>query len=231
MPARADEFALGIVVALQAEAVALSRARIDDRAVVVAGIGCRRAQNAAARTLQRGARALVSFGVCGGLSPRLRRGDLLLPRRIVSDLGEWCTHDAWRARLLCALPDAQEIDVLYSSAAPVSSVEEKHTLFARNCEAVDMESAGVAQAAQRAGVPFFVVKAVCDPASRTVPAIATRLLHRDGRLHWHAAVAAVFSGPHTWRELRALRDDFVAARAGLKRAAQALPRAAEGFAP
>lgn len=230
MPANADEVALGVIVALPAEAAGLpGRGRGSE--VFVAGIGCERARSAAARAIERCARALLSWGVAGGLSPQLRCGDLLLPHRVVSDRSEWPTDARLRARLLRAAPGMREIDALYCSDAPVTSLERKRELADRGFVAVDMESAGVAVAASQAGVPFAVVKAVCDPASRTVPPLALRMLDEHGRLRVPALLDAALAGPRAWRELRALRGDFSAARASLRRAARSLPSSAEAVVP
>ena len=226
-----DEIDLGVIVALPAEADGWAGLRPDAFAVEVAGPGRERARRAAERAVERGARALLSWGVAGGLSPQLRSGDLLLPRRIVSGSGEWPTHDGWRARLLRALTDVHEIDILHCGDAPVISPGEKQALALRGFGAVDMESAGVAEAAARAGVPFVAVKAVCDPAARAVPRLALRMLGPEGLLRWRSIVEAALAGPGTWRELNSLRQDFGAACAGLRRAAQELPRAAGDGAP
>ena len=230
MPANADEIEFGVIVALPAEARGWSR-RDTARKVVIAGIGRERARRAAEPLLERGADSLLGFGVCGGLSSQWRSGDLLLPRRVVADEGEWRTHDVWRARLSRALPDAHEVESIYCSDAPVISRSDKRRLAMRGFAAVDMESAGVAQAATHAGVPFAVLKAVCDPAERAVPAWTAKILDSSGALRWPAMFGVLGRGPRAWREVRLLRRDFAAARASLRCAAQNLSRAAEGVAP
>jgi len=230
MPANADETAFGVIVALPAEAAGWPDH--DANCLVrVAGIGRGRAHAAAARVIERGARALLSWGVAGGLSPRLRTGDLLLPRRVVSSRGEWQTHEGWRARLLRALPDAREVDAIYCNDEPLTSIDGKSALATRGFDVVDMESAGVAQVAEQADIPFLVVKSVCDPAVRTIPALALRMLDGDGRLRASSVLGIARAGPRGWRELRVLRGDFSAACASLRNAARVLPRIARGIGP
>ena len=228
MPANADEMTLGVIVALPAEAAGLAGRGCE---VVVAGIGCERALSAAAHAIERGARAVLSWGVAGGLSPQFRCGDLLLPRRVVSEQAEWQANARLRMRLVREVPGVHEIDTLYCSDTPVTSLERKRELADHGFAAVDMESAGVAMAASQAGVPFAVLKAVCDPASRAVPALALRLLDERGRLRAPALLEATCAGPRAWRELRALRGDFTAARASLRRAAQSPSLGAEAIVP
>ncbi|HJU08999.1 MAG TPA: hypothetical protein VJ727_11025 [Rhodanobacteraceae bacterium] len=230
MPENADELALGVIVALPAEAAGLPGRDLGCE-VFVAGIGCERARSAAARAIGRGARGLLNWGVAGGLFPQLHSGDLLLPRHVVSERGEWPIDDRLHMRLLGAVPGVQEIDALYCSNTPVTSLERKRELADRGFAAVDMESAGVAMAASEAGLPFAVLKAVCDPASRAVPVLALRMLDQHGRLRVPALLEATCAGPRAWQELRALRGDFTAARASLRRAAQSLSLGAEAIVP
>jgi len=48
-----------------------------------------RAEAEARRFAQEGARGLISFGLCGGLDPNLKAGDLVAPNQIV------CKQDMW----------------------------------------------------------------------------------------------------------------------------------------
>ena len=226
---------LGVVVALPIEAgsFGLPHRRAGDvetfdwGMLAIAGLGFERVGEAAHRLIERGARALLSWGVAGGLSPALSPGDLLLPLRVIADQGEWNTDPELRARLRRVLGgSALEGGALHCSRAPVTSVEEKKALAARGMLAVDMESAAVAIVAQRAGIPFVAVKAICDPASREIPAVALRLLDDDGSLRWRAMPSLLHDGPRTWRGLNQLREDLAVARGSLWRAARALPRCA-----
>lgn len=236
MSARATSAELGVVVALPGEAAGFGKLRVrvgecttfDWGVLAVAGMGCESARNAASALIERGAQALLSWGIAGGLSSELVPGDLLLPRRIVSEDGEWLADRALRARVQESLGGgAREGGDLYCSDAPVAAAEAKRSLAARGMSAVDMESAGVAMIARRARAPFVAVKAICDPASREIPEIALRLLDRDGGIRWRALPDALRQGPRAWHELNVLRGDMVAARGRLWRAARALPRCAQ----
>jgi len=227
---------LGIVVALPVEAGSFGLAHLragdceafDWGALAIAGLGFERASDAAQKLIQRGARALLSWGVAGGLSPALATGDLLLPEHVLSEHGEWMTDSLMRMRMRRVLgARALEGGTLFCSGGPVRLVEEKQTLAARGMLAVDMESAAVAVVAQRADVPFVAVKAICDPASREIPAAALRLLDRGGGVRWRAIPGVLRDGPRAWRDLNTLREDFAAARGSLWRAARMLPRCAQ----
>jgi adenosylhomocysteine nucleosidase len=221
LPIEADSFGLGHRRAGACEA-------FDWGMLAIAGLGFERAGDAAQDLIGRGARALLSWGVAGGLSPALLPGDLLLPQCVIGGRQEWETDPDLRARLRRVLGGhVLEGGDLYCSRAPVASIEEKKALSARGMLAVDMESAAVATVAQRARVPFVAVKAICDPATREIPAVALRLLGHDGSLSWRAMPSLLREGPRTWRGLNALRVDLAAARGSLWRAARVLPRCAQ----
>lgn len=237
MSARAPNAELGVVVALpiEADSFGAQHRRVGDfeafdwGVLAIAGWGFEHAGEAARTLVERhGVRALLSWGVAGGLSSELVPGDLLIPERVVSDDGEWMADRALRRRVQRALGGrAREGGDLYCSRSPVASVEAKRTLAARGMSAVDMESAAVAGVARRAGLPFVAVKSVCDPASREIPDVALRLLDADGGVRWRAVPGVLREGPRAWRDLHALRGDLAAARGSLWRAARVLPRCAQ----
>lgn len=237
MSARAPSAELGVVVALPIEAGSFGaeHRRVGDfesfdwGALAIAGWGFERAEQAARRLVeQHSARALLSWGVAGGLASALVPGDVLVPERVVSNDGTWITDRVLRARVQRILGGrSREGGDLYCSRAPVGSLEAKRALAARGMLAVDMESAAVAGVAQRAGVPFVAVKSICDPASREIPAVALRLLDPDGGVRWRAVPGVLRGGPRAWRDLYALREDLAAARGSLWRAARVLPQCAQ----
>jgi hypothetical protein len=236
MSARAHNTELGIIVALPIEAgsFGLEHCRAGDfgtfdwGALAIAGLGFERAATAAEKLIERGVGALLSWGIAGGLSVELAPGELVLPARVISEEGEWSTDRALRARVQQVLGwQAHEGGDLYCSRTPVISVEAKRTLASRKLLAVDMESAAVATIAEREGVPFVAVKAICDPVSRRIPAAVLRLLDQDGTIRWRAMPGVLREGPRAWRDLNVLREDLAAARGTLWRAARVLPRCAQ----
>jgi adenosylhomocysteine nucleosidase len=223
------------VVALPAEAETLGgrKSRAGDSfevaggAVIVCGIGPRRAAAAAERLVARGARALLSWGTAGGLSSALRCGDIMIPERVLTpDNHDGIAVDAdWRARTVKELATRVPVSsgALWSSREPVTAVEAKRVLSNQGMAAVDMESGAVASVANRNGLPFFAVKAICDPAERALPAALLGLMDADGTFRPRGLSGLLRGGIPAWRAAGALRADFAAARQALKLAAEALP--------
>jgi adenosylhomocysteine nucleosidase len=173
---------IGVVCALRSEARCLGRALeaedpleclADGTLIAVTGMGAVRAAAGAQALCAAGARALLSFGMAGGLDPALRAGDVVLPAEVVTPQGAaFATAAAWRAQLYQAVGRSGGVSCgrLLTSDAAVLSPAAKAALF-RECGAVavDMESAAVADVASGAALPFMAVRAVIDAAAASVP--------------------------------------------------------------
>jgi len=232
--------ALGIVAALAAEArpLAAGRRRVHgslalaaDVTLAVGGVGRLRAGDAARQLLADGARALVSWGTAGGLDPALEPGRLVLAERVLSEAGEeWAADAAWLARIRAALPP--EVDAssgaVFASSRVLAGPADKSACFATTgALAVDMESAAVAESAARAGVPFVVIRVVCDAAGTRIPHCALKSVGPDGRLRPLGFLRTLARDPRQLRGVLEMDRSFRRARKTMERVVGALgPRLA-----
>jgi len=193
-----------VVTGLAAEAKLIEKAHAragrSTPPLACAGASAERAQTHATRLIAQGAEVVLSFGLCGGLDPDLRPGDLLLADIIVSGTGQPIPVSApLRAHLDARLREAGLIVAggnLLGSDTPVATVDEKHSLFSQTgARAVDMESHGVAAAAQAAGAQVLIVRAVADPAERNLPKAALNAVGPDGRLRLVRSLATMYMRP------------------------------------
>lgn len=175
---------------------------------------------AAQRLAESGVSGLVSFGLAGGLDPALVPGTVLVPTAVLLDSERWDADGALSRRLGGA---AQE--TLYGGGAVVATVAAKAALFARTgAVAVDLESAAVARAARRHGLPFAALRAVCDGAGRDLPRAALAGLDGAGRIAgWRVAWAAA-SRPWEIADLVRLGGDAARARHALVARVRAIGR-------
>jgi len=198
---------LGIVAALEMERRWI---RAPDSLVEVSGAGERRAEAAACRLLDRGATALVSWGVAGGLDPDLRPGAVVLPGAVVEADGvSRKVNLGWRDRVLARIENrvATSTSPLLHAVQPITAPEEKHAMRRRTgAAAVDMESAAVAAVANEAGIPFIAVRVVVDAAEARLPEAALTMCDEGGRLN-RSSLLRLFLQPGEWPGL------FVLARA------------------
>jgi adenosylhomocysteine nucleosidase len=85
---------------------------------------------------------------------------------------------------------------------PLADVAGKASLFASaGAAAVDMESAIVARAARRHGLPFAILRVIADPALRPLPSSALVAMRADGEVDLAAVLNTLIRRP---RELPAL---------------------------
>ncbi len=212
---------VGFVVGLVAEARLGARLGVP---VEVGGGTAAGAAAAAARLVARGVEGLVSFGLAGGLDPALRAGQVLVPTRLLD--GDRVLE---AAPALCRWLGGSTPGAMLAGRLVVAGVAEKRALFARTgAVAVDLESGAVAEAAMRAGLGFAMLRAVCDPAGRTLPAAALVALDGAGAIGGLRVLGSVLRAPGQLPGLLALARDAAAARRGLERRVRVLQQAGLG---
>ena len=168
--------------------------------VLRTGMGPDRARIAAARALAHGAPALAVAGLCAGVDPSLRAGDVLCASELVGEDGARTAVPG--SPLLAAALRRRGLRVhvgaLASTTRMLGPAERRER--AGSALAVDMESAWLAAGA--AGRPLAVVRVVADAAGRSLadprmtiagPRALRSLRRTSGALaEWAAAV-----GPRT----------------------------------
>lgn len=196
---------IGIAAALASE-----RRWISDPAALVeiSGVGFARAERAATRLVENGAVALVSWGLAGGLDPRLSAGTLVLPSTVLDENGS--AHDVekrWRDRLLARVRDHVPIStaVLQNVPEVVAEPAEKAALRRRSGAAVvDMESSAVGRVAAAARIPWIVVRVIFDSANARLAPSIFGAISDEGRLH-PLSLARFALRPRQWPLLAAMR--------------------------
>lgn len=219
---------LGIVTGLASEAAVVQRAvrqlGLHDRVLVAcAGPGADRAERTADEVIARGATVLLSFGLAGALQPKIKAGTLVLPRLIAGPEGGAVAVQALlHERLDAVLARFQHrTGLLVSATEVIATAKAKARLAAESgAETVDMETLGIARAALDAGVPFVVLRAVADPASRGIPAAALAGVRPDGQVRPLVVLGAALRRPAQIPEILFLARDNAKAIAALGRAAR-----------
>lgn len=191
--------------------------------VTVAGGGDAERLTLRVRTaLRRGARAVLSFGIAGGLEPGLAPGTVLIARAIHDGASRVPTDAEWSARLATLLPDARAAEFVGVDAA-VAGTADKAKLHRRTgAAAVDMESHVAARLAAGHGVPFAALRVVADPAERTLPPAALVGMRADGTTDLGAVLRSLAHRPRQLPALVRTGLDARAAFAGLSRSRAAL---------
>ncbi|MFJ3486932.1 purine and other phosphorylase-like protein, family 1 [Pseudomonas sp. NPDC090202] len=229
---------VGFVVALHAEARALTRAAVlpetlvplvDGCALWLSGMGQGAARRGALALADAGAQALVSFGVAGALQAGLHSGTLICPQRVLNDSGlAHATDPEWREQLHrrlhgAVLKVAFDLDLL-SVSRPLLTVEEKASAHQRcSAAAVDTESAAVAAVAVELKLPFMVLRAIVDERDDPIPEALQAAIDPWGRPRPARMIAALLQNPQLLLRLPGLAVRMNKAVRSLRAAALIVP--------
>lgn len=180
--------------------------------VAIGGGSATGAGRAVQRLIDAGATGVVSFGLAGGLDPNLAPGTLIIADAIVADGTIWRTDRSLNARL-----GGSTGHLSLGLDQNVGTAGEKQLLWQETGAAVvDRESGAVAAAAAAAGVPFAVLRAICDAADRDLPPAALVALDPAGRIALAQVARSVVTHPRQVPALVGLARNAMAARRTLR---------------
>jgi len=176
--------------------------------LVCGGIGAvaaRRASEAAVAIYE--PQLVCSAGFAGALDGKLQVGDILRPRTVIN------SSDG------SAVTVGNGEGILISFMAVASPEQKSKLRESYGAQAVDMEAAAVARAAESRNIPFTAIKAISDAADFDLPPM-DRFVNSDGsfsemRFAWFAAIR-----PWLWPQVARLA-------ANSRRASHALCRELE----
>ena len=166
---------------------------------------------AAQRLVRSGVSALISFGLAGGLAPRLTAGLLVIPLDLIAETGQtWRCDPALAARFGLQHGSMLAGDAILTTALAKTAAYQRHGALA-----VDLESGAVARIAAAHNIPFAILRAICDPADRDLPPAALTALHPDGRIKPGALLQSLARHPRQIPALIVLGRDAARARKAL----------------
>lgn len=209
---------VGVICGLAAEAECLELFSSDSRpSLRVAGASVARAHAAAKELIAEGCIGLVSFGVAGGLDPSLAAGTIVLASAVVADDGQtWSVDVPWQRSVRDSIANhvPATIGVIAGQDRALTSREAKESARRMTgAVAVDMESHGVAVVAAEAGLPFLVVRAIADPATRAIPEWIANAVAPDGTVIPQRIAGRLFARPWTvWTLIGLARENGRALR-------------------
>jgi len=167
--------------------------------ILQTGVGPLEVDRVIAQLTSARATALISAGTCGGLSPDLRPGALVVPS-IVACLGApgLSVTAGWHARVAGALRDEFVVvtGTLVTTHRVLQTGADKQRVYRdTGAIAVDMESADLAAAAARLCIPFLALRVVIDAQTETIPAGIAAGVDRLGNVNPPALLRSVAMRP------------------------------------
>jgi len=166
-------------------------------------------------------RLTISFGLCGGLDPALRSGDIVIGTRVLASRASVMADESIARELATRLADAGERVSLGAVAGvdtPILTRAAKAEL--RNATmaiAVDMESHLAARLAAHHKTPFAILRVISDPADRDLPTLAAKALQPNGSIDLGAVASAFVRSPAQTPLVIATARDSATAFAALRR--------------
>jgi adenosylhomocysteine nucleosidase len=166
--------------------------------------------------LGRGLRGIISFGVCGGLDPKLRPGHCLIGDSVLADGQTYRCDSHWSDRLLSVLPNAVQ-GMVAGVDTPFGCIEERASFHRRTGAAiVDMESQVVARTAAANNIPFSVCRVVLNPVHRVLPPAALIQIGLGGRPDMRKIGRSLLKYPNQLPKLARLSMDTAIAVAQMR---------------
>jgi hopanoid-associated phosphorylase len=176
------------------------------------------------------AEVLVSFGIAGALAPSLKPGDIVLSTEVIDDDRNWLSSERLRPLIsdLALELGAFEGPVLGARMVVSTTADKRQAWQQTGAIAVDLESVVVARAAAALGIPFVVLRAIADPASRELPPAALVPLDDDGNPAIGQVLASVLRRPRQLPTLLGVAREARQALQALAGPAHALNRVLAG---
>ncbi|GAJ27559.1 phosphorylase family protein [Acidomonas methanolica] len=202
---------LGALVGLTAEAKIL-RDVFPAMPVAVSGATEAGARKGVAALRRNGATALLSFGCAAGLKPELGPGAILVPEWVESGGRRHEADPGLRRRFGAGRPGVVGGGMVHSPVIVATAAEKAALALRSGGAAVDMESGVVAES----GLPFGVLRVVCDDAARDLPPVARDVL-AGGRISPWRLMAGLARAPGQIGGLIALGRDAARARREIAR--------------
>lgn len=189
--------------------------------VVCSGSNTRRLRGQLSALDPRGLRAVISFGIAGGLDPELEPGDVVVATAVIAEEGTWKMPGS----VVSAIAERVSANGIKVRRGPLVGVEEPVLLpetkrrmrEATDAIAVDMESHVGADYAAANNLPFAAIRVVSDPAVRALPPLAKKALKPDGRVDIGAILSGLARAPQELTTLIRAGGDAGRAFAGLRR--------------
>jgi len=144
---------------------------------------------------RRGARAVLSIGIGGGLAPGLSIGRAVIADAVVSNGTRLPTDERWRRDIGAHLPDAATGTVAGSDSIVSTPAAKAALRGATEAVLVDMETHIAARTAAALALPFAALRVVSDGVDDALPPAALTAIGPDGRLRLGAVLRSIAAQP------------------------------------
>ncbi|HEY0330526.1 MAG TPA: phosphorylase [Rhodopseudomonas sp.] len=157
-------------------------------------------------------RGVVSFGVAGGLDPKLKSGDIVVATEVMAGDRRWLTALEFSEELLAGIGIGGRRVIRGGLAGAEKVIGARAAKAALHSEtgaaAVDMESHIAAAYADKSGLPFAALRVISDPASRALPTLVSTAIKPNGDIDVAKVLRGIARNPATIKALVSTGIDF-----------------------
>lgn len=186
-----------LIFAVPEEAGPFRKLKVPGPRVLVTGMGPAVARKTVAKELDRERPDfVVTSGFCGGLDPKLRRGEVLVDPASTGSLREMAESvGVVPARFHCA------------DSVAVTAMDKEQLRKRTNCDAVEMESGVIVELCREREIPAITIRVVSDEAGEDLPLDFNRLGNGKGGIHFGKLAMAIARHPGKIGQLMKLQKN------------------------
>jgi len=183
----------------------------------IGGVGHENASKAATDFINEEVKLLVSWGVAAALGQATKAGDLVLAEQILDISGQsYPVHAAALQSLKYFSEQAglttQSGNITETAGILVTGTSKAELHQRTGAIAADMESAAIASAACKAGIPFLTVRVISDDMHTQIPHAVSKNMNTMGRMNIPGLLASLCFQPAEIASLIRLARGFKQAR-------------------
>lgn len=147
------------------------------------------------QAIAKGARAIISVGIGGGLKPGLSVGSIVIAHEVVAEGARYHADAEWADAVSARIPQAV-CGTIAGVDAIVTEPHDKAALHAKTgALAADMETHIAASMAAAYELPFAALRAVSDAAEDRLPPAVIGAIDNEGHLRLGAVLGSVARNP------------------------------------
>ena len=178
---------IGFITGIEKEALILKKTyNYTESEIIWTNMDPDRAYTQAKKLAKDGYSTIISFGFSAALDPNLAAGDLVLPTTVVDAAGRIFPTDVILHKKMknhFSQKFSTVNGTVFGSDKIIWEANEKKQIFdIYSATTVDMESLGIAKAAEESGCSFLIVRAISDTASQNLPMKSLKSITVTGRI-------------------------------------------------
>ena len=206
---------IGVVVGLEREKEVLSS---KSNLFVESGFG-EKAYNAAKKVLRHNVDLIVSFGLAGSMSRKLKNSQIIIPNVVLSD--------GFKSKKTSTLSNnyfkkkSRENIISNMKLLTSEKVLNKNSKLSK-IDAVDMEAGFVLKAANEHKIPFTSIKVIFDDLDNPIPDFLVTSINKNGELNIFNLMFEIFKNPFRIRSLFEMNKVYKKSMHKLKKLASEL---------